>query len=163
MTLVSGKMLRTCPSTFGCAKDFLLPRCSRPDAYFGDASKFNASVFNETRSYWKTPLITLQQAAESRLARVRTSNATNPKFELSELGENFSVGEVAGYILFLGDKTNGTVPRDWVEYLFGTSSIVMLALTMADMLHREGAPAYGTWLDEERGDGHVPGLADHDG
>jgi hypothetical protein len=92
---------------------------SRADAYFGDASKFNPAVFDETRSYWKTPFITLQQAAESRLARVKTSNATNPDFELSELGENFSVGEVAGYILFLGDKNKGTVPRAWVEYLFG--------------------------------------------
>jgi len=58
-------------------------------------------------------------AADSRFARVITSNKTNPKFELSELGDQFSIGETAAYILFLGDREGATVRKELVEYLFG--------------------------------------------
>jgi len=60
-------------------------------------------------------------AADARLARVKTSNATNPTFGFTQLGEEFSLGESAAYILVLGDRVSGTVPRSWVEYLFGKS------------------------------------------
>lgn len=59
-------------------------------------------------------------AADSRYARIITSNATNPKYELSPLGSDFSIGETAAYILFLGDRESATVRKDLVEYLFGT-------------------------------------------
>ena len=58
-------------------------------------------------------------AANARLARVHTSNATNPTFGFTETGREFSFGESAAYILILGDRVSGTVPRSWVEYLFG--------------------------------------------
>jgi hypothetical protein len=58
-------------------------------------------------------------AANSRLARVLTSNATNPTYSLSDLGSGFSVGETAAYILILGDGDSGTVKKELVEYLFG--------------------------------------------
>jgi hypothetical protein len=58
-------------------------------------------------------------AAKSRLARVYTSNATNPTFGFTTLGEEFSFGESAAYIIVLGDHVSGTVPKSWVEYLFG--------------------------------------------
>ncbi|SPQ24500.1 692923f1-c2ab-4731-831b-ffa9d9263d66 [Thermothielavioides terrestris] len=92
---------------------------SRADYYFGhDDHTFNQTVFDQTKSYWKTPIIDVQQAANARLARVLTSNATNPTFVLSQIGEAFSFGETAAYILALGDRVSGTVPRQWVEYLF---------------------------------------------
>ena len=59
-------------------------------------------------------------AANARLARVYTSNATNPTFGFTSLGREFSFGESAAYILVLGDRVSGTVPRCWVEYLFGS-------------------------------------------
>lgn len=93
---------------------------SRADYYFThDPYTFNASVFAETRSYWPDPTINIAQAAAARLARVKTSNATNPTFSLSDLGSGFSIGETAAYIAILGDTVEGTVKRELVEYLFG--------------------------------------------
>jgi hypothetical protein len=57
-------------------------------------------------------------AANARLARVLTSNATNPTFSLNKLGTQFSFGETAAYILVFGDKVTGTVKKSWVEYFF---------------------------------------------
>jgi hypothetical protein len=57
-------------------------------------------------------------AANARRARVITSNKTNPTFILTEIGRQFSFGETAAYILVLGDRIQGKVPRSWVEYLF---------------------------------------------
>ncbi|KAF4624909.1 heme-thiolate peroxidase [Cudoniella acicularis] len=91
---------------------------SRGDFYFGDDHTFNQTIFDETRSYWTAPIIDVQMAANARLARVHTSNATNPTFGFTQLGQEFSFGESAAYILVLGDRVSGTVPRSWVEYLF---------------------------------------------
>jgi hypothetical protein len=58
-------------------------------------------------------------AAQARLARVQTSNATNPTFTLTTTGREFSFGESAAYIIVLGDRVTGKVRRSLVEYLFG--------------------------------------------
>ncbi|KAI9685685.1 MAG: hypothetical protein M1822_004245 [Bathelium mastoideum] len=91
---------------------------SRGDYYFGNDHTFNQTIFDQTRSYWTTPLIDVQQGADARLARIRTSNATNPTFGLTQLGTAFGFGETAAYILVLGDRVSGTVNRTFVEYLF---------------------------------------------
>ena len=80
---------------------------------------FNKEVFDETRSHWTSHIVDVQMAANAMVARQATSQATNPEFELSELGELFATGESAAYILVLGDKVSGTVERSVVEYLFG--------------------------------------------
>jgi hypothetical protein len=92
---------------------------SRGDYYFGNDYSFNQTVFNETKSYWTTPAIDVKQAASARLARVQTSNATNPTFTLTPTGLKFGFGETSAYIIVLGDRVSGTVRRAWVEYLFG--------------------------------------------
>jgi hypothetical protein len=95
---------------------------SRADDYFGhDPYSFNATVFAETQSYWHGDIIDVQMAANARLARVITSNTTNPTYSMSELGSGFSVGETAAYILFLGSKEKETARKEVVEYLFGKS------------------------------------------
>ncbi|KAL4951639.1 Cloroperoxidase [Aspergillus filifer] len=91
---------------------------SRQDAHFGDNHDFNQKVFDETRSYWPEHIIDVQSAALAREARVNTSKATNPNYSMSELGEDFSYGETAAYLIVLGDKESGTVDRSWVEYMF---------------------------------------------
>ncbi|KAI1105729.1 Cloroperoxidase [Jackrogersella minutella] len=91
---------------------------SRQDAYFGANDVFNATVFNQTKSYWTGDVIDIQMAANARVARLMTSNLTNPEYSLSDLGAAFSVGESAAYIAILGDKVSGTVPKTYVEYLF---------------------------------------------
>ncbi|KAI1847523.1 hypothetical protein JX265_000773 [Neoarthrinium moseri] len=92
---------------------------SRADFYWsGDAHTFNQTVFDETRSYWTGPVIDVQMAADARLARVKTSMATNPDYSMSDLGSGFSIGETAAYIIIIGDSISGTVEKSWVEYLF---------------------------------------------
>lgn len=91
---------------------------SRQDAAFGDNIAFNGGVFNETRANWQDT-IDIQQAAKARLARVNTSNMTNPAFGFTKIGEQFSVGESAAYLIVLGNKTTRTANRTVVEYLFG--------------------------------------------
>lgn len=91
---------------------------SRQDAFFGDNLAFNQTIFNETRSHWQET-IDVPQAAAARLARVQTSNATNPSFGFSKVGQAFSLGESAAYIIVLGNTTSRTVERSRVEYLFG--------------------------------------------
>ncbi|KAK3899268.1 Chloroperoxidase [Staphylotrichum tortipilum] len=91
---------------------------SRSDAYFGNVLTFNQSVFDETKSYWKGKTVTIEMAARARLARIKTSKATNPTYSMSELGDAFTYGESAAYVVVFGDKTTGTVKRSWVEWLF---------------------------------------------
>jgi hypothetical protein len=99
---------------------------SRQDAYFGDNHDFNQRVFDETLSYWPEHIIDVQSAALARQARVNTSKATNPKYSMSQLGEDFSYGETAAYLIVLGDKESGTVKRSWVEYMFGMLLVTWL-------------------------------------
>lgn len=68
----------------------------------------------------------MDAAATARQARVNTSMATNPTYNISQLGEAFSFGETAAYIIVLGDKTEGTVNRSWVEHLFGKNTVCLL-------------------------------------
>ncbi|MCJ1327625.1 hypothetical protein MMC10_004296 [Thelotrema lepadinum] len=91
---------------------------SRLDAYFGNNHVFDEYTFDQTKAYWTSETIDLQQAADARLARMYTSNATNPTFSISDTGTIFSFGETAAYILILGDASSLTVERDLVEYLF---------------------------------------------
>ncbi|KAL1597118.1 hypothetical protein SLS60_008700 [Paraconiothyrium brasiliense] len=92
---------------------------SRADfAITGDSVSFNRTVYDETRSYWKTDTITVQQAADARLARYTTSQATNPDYSMSSLGDQFSAGESVAYLFILGDIATQTAPRKFVEYLF---------------------------------------------
>lgn len=58
-------------------------------------------------------------AANARVARLMTSNLTNPEYSLSNLGSEFSIGESVAYLSILGSKETGTVPKTYVEYLFG--------------------------------------------
>jgi hypothetical protein len=84
-----------------------------------DALSFNASVFAETTSYWGDETITLAEAAAARVGRVVTSNTTNPDFSLSDLGDSFSIGETAAYLIFFAtDLAAGTADRSLVEFLF---------------------------------------------
>ncbi|KAK7953489.1 Cloroperoxidase [Apiospora saccharicola] len=91
---------------------------SRQDAYFGPPDKFNRTIFAETQSYWHGPVINTTMAAAARQARIRTSNATNPQYSLSDLGSGFSLGEAAAYLIILGERGNYTARRNVVQYLF---------------------------------------------
>lgn len=93
---------------------------SRQDVFFGNNLVFNQSVFNETKSHWQET-IDVPQAAAARLSRVQMSNTTNPTFGFTKVGQQFSIGESAAYLIVLGNKTTRTANRTVVEYLFGKS------------------------------------------
>jgi hypothetical protein len=66
--------------------------------------------------------------ANARSARIATSQATNPEFNLTTTLAQGSLGECAAFICTLGDKTTGTVPKSFVEYLFGMDAHLSLDL-----------------------------------
>lgn len=53
------------------------------------------------------------------VARIKRSEDTNPEYSLSELGQNFLIGETAAIISILGDHEEGTADTAMAEYLFG--------------------------------------------
>ena len=79
-------------------------------------------MFDETKSYWTDETVDITMAAHARLGRIKTSQATNPKHELSELGTSFSFGESVIYVLILGSKETGTANRTLLEWFFGEFS-----------------------------------------
>jgi len=91
---------------------------SRTDFYFGNTLQFNQTIYEETKSYWTEEIIDIKTAARARLGRIKTSQATNPTYAMSELGDAFTYGESAAYVVVLGDKISGTVKRSWVEWFF---------------------------------------------
>ncbi|KAH8765344.1 Chloroperoxidase [Diaporthe sp. PMI_573] len=90
---------------------------SRSDAFFGNNHVFNQTVFDATRVYWTTEVLTAQMLADGKLARQITSRSQNPNYTFTETTEHFSLGEVAAPIIVFGDMTTGTVNRTWNERL----------------------------------------------
>ncbi|KAK4244523.1 Chloroperoxidase [Corynascus novoguineensis] len=92
---------------------------SRTDAFFGNVLQFNQTIFDETKSYWTNEeTLDIKDAARARLGRIKASQATNPEYSMSELGDSFTYGESAAYVVVLGDKISGTIKRSWVEWFF---------------------------------------------
>lgn len=91
---------------------------SRSDAHFGSTIAFNQSIFDETKSHWTAEIVDLQMSANARTARIKTSKATNPEYSMSNLGDAFSLGESAAYVVIIGDRKSATVPRGWLTWFF---------------------------------------------
>lgn len=95
---------------------------SRLDAYNGNNHLFNQRVFDETKKYWTEPIITAEHLANSKLARMLQSKATNPEYRFTNTTESFSIGEILAPFIAFGDAKNATVRRDLTVYLFGKSA-----------------------------------------
>ncbi|KAI0874031.1 Cloroperoxidase [Hypoxylon argillaceum] len=91
---------------------------SRQDAYFGQWSRFNQTVWNWTTQYYTDDLLNVQIVANGRAQRQTRSNLTNPMYSLSEVGYLFSVAESAAILSILGDKVTQTCPKKFADYLF---------------------------------------------
>ncbi|KAM7208308.1 Chloroperoxidase [Naviculisporaceae sp. PSN 640] len=91
---------------------------SRSDAHFGSTIAFNQSIFDETKSHWTAETVDLQMSANARTARIKTCQATNPEYSMSDLGDAFSLGESAAYVIIIGDRKSATVPRSWLTWFF---------------------------------------------
>lgn len=119
---------------------------SQQDAYFGNQWIFNQTIFDQTRSYWKGSVVELDEAVRSRIARLETSNATNPTFSLSDLGKTFGLGEIAAYLAVLGDIPSATAVKARLEYFFENERLpvklgwkkpgILNQTTFTDMLRR---------------------------
>jgi hypothetical protein len=94
----------------------VLLNCSRSDRFFANPLPFNETVWNETASFFKTPEITVQQLADARMARLATSERTNPQHKTSLLADGFSWGECASFFEIMADGTTGTVKKEFIEY-----------------------------------------------
>jgi hypothetical protein len=85
----------------------------------GDDHTFNLTIWDETRSFWKNPIITIKDLAQSVESRWRTSYATNPWF--SVLGERIPMvsGGPALFTSVLGNNTAGTLRKDFINEWIG--------------------------------------------
>lgn len=92
---------------------------SRADLFFGDNWSFNQTIFDETKSHWPSPTISVRDAARALAARQKTAQAVNPKFNLPLDGHTNSLGQTAMYLGLFGNYDNGNANRSWVEYFFG--------------------------------------------
>lgn len=63
-------------------------------------------------------MITVEQVAKARMARLATSERTNPEHSLSLLADGFSWGECASFFEIMADGTTGTVNKTFIEYWF---------------------------------------------
>ncbi|GAT21082.1 hypothetical protein RIB2604_00901030 [Aspergillus luchuensis] len=104
---------------------------SRQDPYFGNDHEFNQKIFDQTKSYWTSPLIDIEEAAEAHEARWNTSKATNPDFNISETGTAFSFGESAAYMLAFEEDENERLPQElgWTKRPFVTTGEILFNLT----------------------------------
>ncbi|RMZ32038.1 hypothetical protein D0859_03845 [Hortaea werneckii] len=91
---------------------------SRLDAYNGNNHVFNQRVFDETKKYWTEPIITAEHIANSKLARMLQSKATNPEYRFTNTTESLSIGEILAPFIAFGDAKNATVRRDLTIYFF---------------------------------------------
>nr|ARH52644.1 heme-thiolate peroxidase [Ustulina deusta] len=96
---------------------------SRQDAYFGQWSRFNATVWNWTMQYYTGDVLDVQMIANSRAQRAMRSNLTNPEYKLSVVGYDFSVAENAAILSILGDKVTQTCPKVFADYLFSKEEL----------------------------------------
>ncbi|KAI0965914.1 Cloroperoxidase [Xylaria arbuscula] len=91
---------------------------SRQDAFFGQWSRFNQTVWDWTKQYYTGDILDVQMIANGRAQRHTRSNLTNPEYSLSALGYDFSTGENTAILAILGDKFTQTCPLVFVDYLF---------------------------------------------
>ncbi|EMD92077.1 hypothetical protein COCHEDRAFT_1203160 [Bipolaris maydis C5] len=92
---------------------------SRQDnAINGDSTSFNATIYERTRSFFTAPTISLQMAANARLARMLDSLKINPQFSITLPAVGFSHLETAIYMIVFGDRTQKTAQRDQVDFFF---------------------------------------------
>ncbi|KAI1755984.1 Cloroperoxidase [Xylaria castorea] len=96
---------------------------SRQDAFFGQWSRFNQTVWNWTKQYYTSDILDVQIVANGRAQRHTRSNLTNPDYSLSEVGYEFSVAENSALLSILGDKFTQTCPVKFVDYLFSKEKL----------------------------------------
>jgi hypothetical protein len=97
-------------------------------------------------------MITVDQVAKARMARLATSKRTNPEHELSALADGFSWGECASFFEIMADGTTGTVKKEFIEYWFRECSLLAVErclvwsqLTIAISLGNERMPTEIGW------------------
>lgn len=103
---------------------------SRSDAFFANPSVFNQTVFDQTRSYWKGPVLSLNESVISRLARLEDSQTNNPNYTLSHRGDQFGLGEMYGFlpIYFSYYGSNYSLTLGMAERLTWLFSAILLQL-----------------------------------
>ncbi|KAI1276421.1 Chloroperoxidase [Xylaria sp. FL0933] len=96
---------------------------SRQDAYFGQWSRFNATVWNWTTAFYTSDILDVQIVANSRAQREMRSRLTNPEYKLDVVGYEFSVAENAAILSILGDKVTQTCPKKFADFLFSREEL----------------------------------------
>lgn len=92
---------------------------SRTDAYFGNNHVFNQTVFDTSKKYWTTEMLSAQQLANTKIFRQVESRSANPNYTFTAHTEPFSLGEMAAPLIVFGDMETALANRTFVEYFFG--------------------------------------------
>lgn len=127
---------------------------SRTDAYFGNNHVFNQTVFDTSKKYWTTEMLSAQQLANTKIFRQVESRSANPNYTFTAHTEPFSLGEMAAPLIVFGDMETALANRTFVEYFFGMilhnvpqhDEQVKLIYVRA---YRERAPPLGARLVQE--------------
>ncbi|KXH52516.1 hypothetical protein CSAL01_13098 [Colletotrichum salicis] len=91
---------------------------SRNDIYFGDNHSFNATIWEGMVSQFTNTTISIPTAAKARVSRLQAAAATNPEFNLTADGTQFSFIETALYLSVFGNLDDGNADTEWVKVLF---------------------------------------------
>ncbi|KAI0175279.1 Chloroperoxidase [Pestalotiopsis sp. NC0098] len=91
---------------------------SRTDAYFGNNHVFNQTVFDISKKYWTTEMLSAQQLANTKIFRQVESRSANPNYTFTAHTEPFSLGEMAAPLIVFGDMETALANRTFVEYFF---------------------------------------------
>lgn len=129
---------------------------SRSDAYFGNNHVFNQTVFDTSKKYWTTEMLSAQQLANSKIFRQVESRSANPNYTFTAHTEPFSLGEMAAPLIVFGDLETALANRTFVEYFFGKiSPLASAGMRRANRklirlcVYRERAPPLGARLVQE--------------
>ncbi|KZL74572.1 chloroperoxidase-like protein [Colletotrichum tofieldiae] len=91
---------------------------SRNDIHFGDNHSFNRTIWESVASYFTDSTISIPTAAKARVARLQAAATTNPEFNLTADGAQFSFIETALYLSVFGNLNDGNARTEWVRVLF---------------------------------------------
>lgn len=139
---------------------------SRADAFFGNNHVFNETVYNSSKAWWKSDLVTAQELANSKIYRQLESRANNPNYTFSAITEEFSLGEVAAPPIAFGDILTGDVPRALITFFFENEKLPYELgwtkkedpITLEKILHMTSVIRNATSLLTG---GHVPAEGTH--
>ncbi|KAK3369966.1 Chloroperoxidase [Podospora didyma] len=92
---------------------------SRQDTFSGNNHSFSPKAFATMLAHFGADnIISIEEAAEARAARLAEAPKSNPEFHMSPAEHIVSATETALYLLAFGHGTDGYANKEWVRTMF---------------------------------------------